>query len=58
MNIIRLKQGGNRYFKEQILRLRKNILEGTDVELGRRLTKMGYEHKRLNKGLVFRVEEI
>lgn len=29
MIIIRLKQGGNRYFKEQILRLRKNILEGT-----------------------------
>jgi predicted P-loop ATPase len=34
------------------------ITKGTDVELGRRLTKMGYEHKRLNKGSVFRVEEI
>ena len=34
------------------------IMKGTDVELGRRLTKMGYEHKRLNKGSVFRVEEI
>ena len=34
------------------------ITKGTDVELGRRLTKMGYEHKRLNKGSVFRVEEM
>lgn len=34
------------------------ITKGTDVELGRRLTKMGYQHKRLNKGSVFRVEEI
>ena len=34
------------------------IMKGTDVELGRRLTKMGYEHKRTNKGSVFRVEEI
>ncbi len=34
------------------------IMKGTDIELGRRLSKMGYEHKRLNKGSVFRVEEI
>ena len=34
------------------------ITKGTDVELGRRLTKMGYEHKRMNKGSVFKVEEI
>ena len=34
------------------------IMKGTDVELGRRLTKMGYEHKRTNKGSVFKVEEI
>ena len=34
------------------------IMKGTDVEIGRRLTKMGYEHKRTNKGSVFRVEEI
>ena len=34
------------------------ITKGTDIELGRRLTKMGYEHKRSNKGSVFRVEEI
>lgn len=35
-----------------------SISKGTDVELGRRLTKMGYKHKRSNKGSVFRVEEI
>ncbi len=34
------------------------IMKGTDVEIGRRLTKMGYEHKRTNKGSVFKVEEI
>ena len=34
------------------------ITKGTDIELGKRLTKMGYEHKRTNKGSVFRVEEI
>ena len=34
------------------------IMKGTDIEIGRRLTKMGYEHKRTNKGSVFRVEEI
>ena len=34
------------------------IRKGTDIELGRRLTKMGYEHKRTNKGSVFKVEEI
>ena len=34
------------------------ITKGTEVELGRRLTKMGYQHKRSNKGSVFRVEEI
>ena len=44
-------------------RLEKNfpaftITKGTDIELGKRLTKMGYEHKRTNKGSVFKVEEI
>ena len=34
------------------------ITKGAEVELGRRLTKMGYQHKRSNKGSVFRVEEI
>ena len=34
------------------------ITKGTDMELGRRLTKMGYEHKRTNKGSVFKMEEI
>ena len=34
------------------------ITKGTDIELGRRLVKMGYQHKRSNKGSVFRVEEI
>ena len=34
------------------------ITKGTEVELGRRLTKMGYQHKRSNKGSVFKVEEI
>ena len=34
------------------------ITKGTDIELGKRLTKMGYEHKRTNKGSVFRVEEL
>ena len=28
------------------------------VEIGKRLTKMGYQHKRSNKGSVFKVEEI
>jgi len=34
------------------------IRKGTDVELGKRLTKMGYERKRNSKGSVFKVEEI
>ncbi len=34
------------------------IMKGTDIELGKRLTKMGYEHKRLSKGSVFKVEEV
>lgn len=34
------------------------ITKGTDIELGKRLSKMGYEHKRTNKGSVFRVEDI
>ena len=34
------------------------ITKGAEVELGRRLTKMGYQHKRSNKGSVFKVEEI
>ena len=34
------------------------IMKGTDIELGRMLFKMGYQHKRSNKGSVFRVEEI
>ena len=34
------------------------IAKGTDVEVGKRLNKMGYEHKRTNKGSVFKVEEI
>ena len=34
------------------------IKKGTDVELGKRLTKMGYEHKRNNKGSVFKIEGI
>ena len=34
------------------------IKKGTDIELGKRLTKMGYEHKRTSKGSAFRVEEI
>jgi hypothetical protein len=34
------------------------VMKGTDVEIGKRLTKMGYQHKRSNKGSVFRVEEI
>ena len=34
------------------------MAKGTDMELGRRLTKMGYERKRTNKGSVFKVEEI
>ena len=34
------------------------IKKGTDVELGKRLTKMGYERKRNNKGSAFKVEAI
>ena len=34
------------------------IKKGTDVELGKRLTKMGYERKRNNKGSAFKVETI
>ncbi|MBR2096825.1 MAG: hypothetical protein IJ907_02905 [Prevotella sp.] len=34
------------------------IKKGTDVELGKRLSKMGYERKRNNKGSVFKVEGI
>ena len=34
------------------------IKKGTDVELGKRLVKMGYERKRNSKGSVFRVEGI
>ena len=34
------------------------IKKGTDVELGKRLTKMGYERKRNKKGSVFKVEGI
>ena len=34
------------------------IKKGTDVELGKRLSKMGYERKRNNKGSVFKVEAI
>ena len=33
-----------------------SIAKGTDRELGRRLVKMGYEHKRRNKGSAFRVK--
>jgi predicted P-loop ATPase len=34
------------------------VTKGTDVELGKRLSKMGYEHKRSSKGSAFRMEEI
>jgi hypothetical protein len=34
------------------------IKKGTDIELGKRLVKMGYERKRNNKGSAFRVEGI
>ena len=34
------------------------IKKGTDVELGKRLSKMGYERKRNNKGSAFKVEAI
>ncbi|MBO7584893.1 MAG: hypothetical protein J6T09_04425, partial [Bacteroidales bacterium] len=34
------------------------VKKGTDMELGRRLIKMGYERKRNNKGSVFRIVEI
>ena len=34
------------------------IKKGTDVELGKRLSKMGYERKRNNKGSAFKVEGI
>ena len=34
------------------------INKGTDVELGRRLSKMGYERKRSSKGSAFRIKEI
>ena len=35
-----------------------SIKKGTDVELGKRLSKMGYERKRNNKGSAFKVEGI
>jgi predicted P-loop ATPase len=34
------------------------IRKGTDVELGKRLSKMGYERKRNNKGSAFKLEGI
>ena len=34
------------------------IKKGTDVELGKRLSKMGYERKRNNKGSAFKIEGI
>ena len=34
------------------------IRKGTDVELGKRLSKMGYERKRNNKGSAFEIEGI
>ena len=33
------------------------VKKGTDMELGRRLTKMGYDSKRQNKGSAFRMKE-
>ena len=33
-----------------------SIGRSTDMELGRRLTKMGYDNKRRNKGSAFRVK--
>ena len=33
------------------------IAKGTDMELGRRLSKMGYDSKRQNNGSAFRVVE-
>ena len=33
------------------------IAKGTDMELGRRLSKMGYDSKRQTKGSAFRVVE-
>ena len=32
------------------------IKKGTDIELGKRLAKMGYERKRNNKGSTFKIE--
>ena len=34
------------------------IKKGTDIELGKRLSKMGYERKRNNKGSAFKIEGI
>ena len=34
------------------------IKKGTDIELGKRLIKIGYERKRNSKGSIFRIEEI
>jgi hypothetical protein len=34
------------------------VRKGTDVELGKRLIKMGYERKRNSRGSLFRIEEI
>jgi len=34
------------------------ITKGTDMELGRRLVKMGYDSKRRNRGSAFRIKEI
>ena len=32
-----------------------NVTKGTDAELGKRMSKMGYERKRTNKGTSFKV---
>ena len=33
------------------------IGKNTDKEIGRKLTEMGYEHKRQNKGAAYRMKE-
>ena len=33
------------------------IGKSTDKEIGRKLSEMGYEHKRQNKGAVYRIKE-
>ena len=35
-----------------------NMTKMADVELGRRLSKMGYERKRNSKGLAFVLQEL